>query len=186
MVQGSSVSIVSGYDLGIRGSITCRNGHFCEALEHTHRLIHWVPATVRISVTWAWNLPFGFIVGQTTLMSSPGYCLTPTVAVQQWDSAFCIQDVPVGSQSTGTLSWTSQGNDGSAPTLKPRQHESFGHVACIWGGINAYKILMEEPDVEGRLWRPSCRWQDDIKIDLNPLAYTDVPETAGLARSFNP
>jgi hypothetical protein len=121
MVQGSSVSILSGYGLGIWGSITCRNGHFHEALERTHRRIHWVPATARISVIWAWNLPFGFIVGQTTLMSSPGYCLTLTVAVQQWDSAFCIQEVPVGSQSADTLSWTSQGNDGSAPAKATRE-----------------------------------------------------------------
>ena len=89
--------------------------------------------------------------------------LTPTVAVQLWDSAFRMQDVPVGSQPAGTLSWTSQGNEVSAPTLIPRQHESCGYVARIWGGKNAYRILVENPEVEGQLWR----WQDDIIIFIN-------------------
>jgi len=29
-------------------------------------------------------------------------------------------------------------------------------------------------------------WHDMFQAQFNPLAYTDVPETAGLARSINP
>jgi hypothetical protein len=40
-----------------------------------------------------------------------------------------------------------------------------GHVACMGGFINAYKILVG--NLKGReLEKRSCRWDDNIRIDL--------------------
>jgi len=42
------------------------------------------------------------------------------------------------------------------------------------------------PSADRRTGRQGSKKWPQKSRDLNPLAYTDVPETAGLARSINP
>jgi hypothetical protein len=39
---------------------------------------------------------------------------------------------------------------------------------------NASKILVEKPEGKRSLGRPSCRWEEKIKIDLQDIGYADV------------
>ena len=43
----------------------------------------------------------------------------------------------------------------------------MGHVVCMWAVKYAYRISDRKP--EGRITpdRPSCGWENNIKIDLN-------------------
>jgi hypothetical protein len=47
-----------------------------------------------------------------------------------------------------------------------------GHVARMGKKMNAYKILLGNP--EGPLGRPRCRWVDNIKMDLREIGWDGV------------
>jgi len=43
-----------------------------------------------------------------------------------------------------------------------------GHMG-VWGGI--YRVLVGEPEGERSLVKPRCRWEDNIKIDLQEVGW---------------
>ncbi|KAJ4429885.1 hypothetical protein ANN_22089 [Periplaneta americana] len=48
-----------------------------------------------------------------------------------------------------------------------------GHVARMGESRNAYKVLVGRPEGKRPLGRPSCRWEDNIKMDLREVGYDD-------------
>ena len=44
-----------------------------------------------------------------------------------------------------------------------------GHVAHIGEGRGIYRVWMGKPEGKGQLWRPRCRWEDNIKMDLQEM-----------------
>jgi hypothetical protein len=48
-----------------------------------------------------------------------------------------------------------------------------GHVARR-GGRGVYRVLVGKPGVKNPLGRPRGRWEDNIKIDLQSVAYRDL------------
>jgi len=49
-----------------------------------------------------------------------------------------------------------------------------GHVARMAERINAYRNLVANPEGKRPLERPSCRWEDDISMDLKEVRHKDV------------
>jgi len=45
------------------------------------------------------------------------------------------------------------------------------HVACMGERRGAYSVLVGKPEGERPLGRPRCRWEDNIKIDLQEVGY---------------
>jgi hypothetical protein len=43
------------------------------------------------------------------------------------------------------------------------------NVARIGEKRNAYKIFVGKPEGKRQLGRPSCRWEDNIKMDLREV-----------------
>jgi len=39
---------------------------------------------------------------------------------------------------------------------------------------NAYKIMIENSEGKIPLWRPSCRWEDNIRMDLEETGWEGV------------
>jgi hypothetical protein len=46
-----------------------------------------------------------------------------------------------------------------------------GHVARMGKGRGAYRILVGKPGVRGPLGRSRCRWEDNIKMDLQEVGW---------------
>jgi hypothetical protein len=44
-----------------------------------------------------------------------------------------------------------------------------GHVARIGEGIGVYGVLVGRPKSKRQLGRPTCRWEDNIKLDLREI-----------------
>ena len=44
-----------------------------------------------------------------------------------------------------------------------------GHVACMGEGRDVYRILVGKPEGKRPLGRPRCRWEDNIKMDLQEV-----------------
>ena len=44
-----------------------------------------------------------------------------------------------------------------------------GHVARMKEGRSAFKILPDKPTGKRPLGRPSCRWEDNIRMDLKDI-----------------
>jgi hypothetical protein len=61
----------------------------------------------------------------------------------------------------------------SSPTvvrvIKSRRMRRTGHVARIGWGRNVYRILVGKPEEKRPLWRPRCRWEDNIKMNLQEV-----------------
>jgi hypothetical protein len=53
--------------------------------------------------------------------------------------------------------------------IKSRSMRWTGHVACMWEKINAYRILMGNPERKRLLERPKRKWEDHIKLDLREI-----------------
>jgi hypothetical protein len=55
--------------------------------------------------------------------------------------------------------------------------------ACISyvGGRGVYRVLVGEPEVKRPLGRPRCRWEDNIKMDLQDVGCGDM-DGIGLAQ----
>jgi hypothetical protein len=43
------------------------------------------------------------------------------------------------------------------------------HVAGMGDRRAVYRILVGKPEGKRPMWRPSCRWEDDIKMDLQEV-----------------
>jgi hypothetical protein len=50
--------------------------------------------------------------------------------------------------------------------IKSRRMRWAGHIACIGEEMNAYMILVGNPEEKIPLGRPKHRWKDSIKMDL--------------------
>jgi hypothetical protein len=59
-----------------------------------------------------------------------------------------------------------------------------GHVARMGKKRKAYRFFVGKPDGKWPLGRPSCRWVDNIKMDLLELGCGDV-DWIGLAQDRN-
>jgi hypothetical protein len=61
----------------------------------------------------------------------------------------------------------------SSPTIvrvvKLRRMRWSGHVAWMGEGRGVYRVLVEKPEGKRPLGRPRCRWEDNIKMDLQEI-----------------
>jgi hypothetical protein len=55
--------------------------------------------------------------------------------------------------------------------IKSRRMGWAGHVARMGEGRGAYRILVGRPEGRRSLGRPKCRWEDNIKMDLQELGW---------------
>jgi hypothetical protein len=53
--------------------------------------------------------------------------------------------------------------------IKSRRIRWVGHVACMEGGRNEYRVLVVKPKGKGPLVRPTHRWEDGLKMDLREV-----------------
>ena len=42
-------------------------------------------------------------------------------------------------------------------------------MACMEEGTGVHKVLVGKPEGKRPLWRPRCRWEDNIKMDLEEV-----------------
>jgi hypothetical protein len=61
----------------------------------------------------------------------------------------------------------------SLPTIvrviKSRRMKWAGHVACMGEGRGVYMVLVGKPVGKRPLGRPRCRWEDNVKMDLQEV-----------------
>ena len=50
----------------------------------------------------------------------------------------------------------------------------MGHVARLGKQRGVYRFLVGKPEGQRPLGRPRCRWEDNIKIDLQEVEYGSV------------
>jgi hypothetical protein len=50
--------------------------------------------------------------------------------------------------------------------INSRMMRWAGHIARMWGKMNAYRILVGKPEGKRPLGRPRRRWVNNIKMDL--------------------
>ena len=55
--------------------------------------------------------------------------------------------------------------------IKSRRMRWAGHVACMWDRRGAYRVLVERLDVNRPHGRPTRRWEDNNKIDLQEVGW---------------
>ena len=65
--------------------------------------------------------------------------------------------------------------------IKSRRMRWAGHVACMGEETGAYRVLVGKPDGKRPLGRPSRRWVDNIRMDLQEVGCGFV-DWIGLAR----
>jgi len=53
--------------------------------------------------------------------------------------------------------------------IKSRRMSWAGHVARMGERRGAYRVLVENPEGKGPLKRHRCRWEDNIKMDLQEV-----------------
>jgi hypothetical protein len=53
--------------------------------------------------------------------------------------------------------------------IKSRRMRWAGHVARMWEGRGAYRVLVWRPEGRRPLGRPRRRWEDNIKINLGEI-----------------
>jgi len=44
-----------------------------------------------------------------------------------------------------------------------------GHVACMGGDRGVHRVLVGKPEGKRPLGRPRCRWEDNIKMDVQDI-----------------
>jgi hypothetical protein len=63
----------------------------------------------------------------------------------------------------------------SSPTIirvmESRRMRWAGHIARMGEGRGAYRILVGRPEGRRPLGRPRCRWEDNIKMDLQEVGW---------------
>jgi hypothetical protein len=57
--------------------------------------------------------------------------------------------------------------------IKSRRLRWAGHVARVWERRGAYRHLVGKPEGRRPLGRPRCRWNDNVKMDLIELGWTE-------------
>jgi hypothetical protein len=50
--------------------------------------------------------------------------------------------------------------------IKSRRMRWAGHITRMGEKRNAYRILVEKPEIKRPLGRPICRWMDNIKMNV--------------------
>jgi hypothetical protein len=55
--------------------------------------------------------------------------------------------------------------------IKLRRMRWAGHIACMGERRGVYRVLVGKPEGNRRLGRPRCRWEDNIKIDLQGVVW---------------
>jgi hypothetical protein len=55
--------------------------------------------------------------------------------------------------------------------IKSRRMRWVWHVACMGEERGAYRILVGRPEGRRPLGRPRCRWEDNIKMDLQEVGW---------------
>jgi hypothetical protein len=55
--------------------------------------------------------------------------------------------------------------------IKSRRMRWAGHVARMGEGRGAYRVLVGRPEGRRPLGRPRCRWEDNIKTDLQEVGW---------------
>ena len=55
--------------------------------------------------------------------------------------------------------------------IKSRRMRWAGHVARMWEERGAYKVLVGKPEGKRPLGRPSLRWVDNIRMDLQEVGW---------------
>jgi hypothetical protein len=68
--------------------------------------------------------------------------------------------------------------------IKSKRMRWAGHVALMGEKRNAYKLLVGKPEGKRLLGRPTRRWVDNIKMDLEEVGRGDV-DWIGLAQDRN-
>ena len=53
--------------------------------------------------------------------------------------------------------------------VKSRRMRWVGHVARVGEGRDVLRVLIGKPEGKRQLGRPRCRWEDNIKIDLQEV-----------------
>ena len=53
--------------------------------------------------------------------------------------------------------------------IKSRRMRWAGHVARMEEGRGVFKVLVRKPEGKRPLRRPRCRWEDNIKMDLEEV-----------------
>jgi hypothetical protein len=46
-----------------------------------------------------------------------------------------------------------------------------GHVACMGGKRHTFRLLVEKPVCKGPLRGCMCRWEDNVKMDLQEMGW---------------
>jgi hypothetical protein len=49
-----------------------------------------------------------------------------------------------------------------------------GHVVCMGEGRGVHRVLLGKPEGKSPLGRPRCRWEDNIKVDLQEVGCWDI------------
>jgi hypothetical protein len=55
--------------------------------------------------------------------------------------------------------------------IKSRRIRWAGHVAWMGEERSVYRVLVGKPEGKKPLGRPRCRWEDNIKMDLQEVGY---------------
>jgi hypothetical protein len=58
--------------------------------------------------------------------------------------------------------------------IKSRTMRCAGHVARMGVERNVYRVLVGKPEGKRPLGRPSCRWEDGIRMDLGEIGWGSV------------
>jgi hypothetical protein len=67
--------------------------------------------------------------------------------------------------------------------IKSRRMRWAGQVARMGEKRNTYRILVGKPEGREPLGRPTCRWVDNIKIDLREIGWDGI-DWIDLAQRF--
>jgi hypothetical protein len=55
--------------------------------------------------------------------------------------------------------------------IKSRRMRWAGHIARMGEKRTAYRILVGKSEGKGPLGRPTCMWEDNIKMDLREIGW---------------
>jgi len=53
--------------------------------------------------------------------------------------------------------------------IKSRRMRWAGHVARMWERRGVYRVLVGKPEGKRPFGRPRCRWEDNIKMNLQEV-----------------
>jgi hypothetical protein len=69
--------------------------------------------------------------------------------------------------------------------IKSRRMRWAGHVACMGEGRGAYRVLVGRPDGRRPLGRPRCRWEENIKMDLQEVGWGGGMDWIDMAQDWD-